>query len=81
MEMPSMYLIGYVVDIMLKIKMPTSVPMVEPRLSTLGPVLQYYAKLNLNALFLKLLGSQEAVVIMSGKVASDIRTACWQSDT
>lgn len=61
-EMPSMCLIGHILDMVLKIKMPTSFPLIEPWLSILGPVLQYYAKLNLNASLHKLLGSQEPVV-------------------
>jgi hypothetical protein len=36
----------------------------------LDPVLQYFAKLSLNALLLKPLGSREAVIIMSDEVVS-----------
>jgi hypothetical protein len=38
----------------------------------LGPVLRYFINFSLNASLLKLLGSQEKVIIMSDEVASDI---------
>jgi hypothetical protein len=40
--------------------------------SDISKVLQYIVKFSLNASLLKLLGSQETVIIMSEEVASDI---------
>jgi hypothetical protein len=67
-----MYLIGPILEMMLKIKMSASLPMIEPRLSIciviLGTVSQYLVKFSSNASLLKSLGSQETVITISDEV-------------